>query len=270
MSLRYRPLATEAGRLHVCAHRGHSAGAPENTIPALEAAAALGATAAEIDVMLTRDEAIVLLHDETLERTTDGAGRVAAHDLADIRRLDAGAWFEPAFAGTPMPTLGEALAAARRLGLGLHVEIKERQRPAVLIERLARFIEIEDAVGDLLAISFDHVSLVRLRERLPAIRTELITHARHVDPAAIALRAGAASVAIEWDMFAPEDADALHDAGVAVRLTVPKPGWFARRAQEGFGDRERLSAALAAHAVDILAGDDTAFLARLAIESGAG
>lgn len=261
--MRYRPLASEAGRIHVCAHRGHSAGAPENTLPALTAAADLGATAAEIDVVLTRDGAIVLSHDETLERTTDGKGRVAAMDLAGVRRLDAGAWFGPAFAGTRMPTLGEALATARAAGMGLHVEIKERQRPDAMIAAIAGLIEAEDAVGDLLVISFDHVSLLALKRRLPAVRTELITHARHVDPVAMAERAEAASVAIEWDMFAAEDADALHKAGVAVRLTVPKPAWFARRDADGFDDRARLAAVLSAGAVDVLAGDDTGFLARL-------
>src|SRR5687768_13917735 len=122
----YLPLAREAGHIHVCAHRGHSVGAPENTLPALHAANDLGATVAEIDVVLTRDEAIVLLHDEILDRTTDGKGRVAALDLADIAHLDAGSWFSRDFAGTRIPTLKQALDAARSRGMGL-VEIKERQ-----------------------------------------------------------------------------------------------------------------------------------------------
>ena len=106
------PLASKAGRVHVCAHRGHSAAAPENTLPALEAAAAHGATAAEIDLVLTRDDRLVVLHDEILDRTTSGSGRVAALTFAEVKRLDAGAWFGPAFAGTRVPSLEEALAAA--------------------------------------------------------------------------------------------------------------------------------------------------------------
>src|SRR4051812_34444250 len=125
----YRPLATEAGRIHVCAHRGHSIGAPENTVPALVAAAERGATVCEIDIVLTRDHQVVLLHDEILDRTTDGQGRVATYTLSELRRLDAGSWFAPAFAGTRIPTLDEALASARAHGMGLLVEIKERQRP---------------------------------------------------------------------------------------------------------------------------------------------
>ena len=121
----FRLLAAESGCVHVCAHRGHSAGAPENTLAALAAARELGATSAEIDTVLTADGEIVLLHDLTLDRTTDGAGLAARRSLAEIRALDAGAWFGPAFAGERVPTLAEALDAARVLGLGLHVEIKE-------------------------------------------------------------------------------------------------------------------------------------------------
>ena len=259
----FLPLASKAGRIHVCAHRGHSAAAPENTLPALEAATAHGATVAEIDIVLTRDDRLVVLHDEILDRTTDGSGRVAALDLAEVKRLDAGAWFSPTFAGTRVPALEEALATARLNRMGLLIEIKERQRPEILIERLARLLTVENALDDVLVISFDHVSLVRLKNRLPAIRTELITHARHADPVAMAERAGAASVAIEWNMFDASDAIALHAAGIAVRVTIPRPEAIALRRAYGFDDESRLAAPLAAGHIDVLAGDDTVYLSRL-------
>src|SRR5437773_11827369 len=75
----------------------------------------------ELDVQLTRDGEVVVMHDWTLERTTDGAGAVCDRTLAEIRRLDAGAWFGPAFRGTRVPTLGEVLAA---VGLPVNVELK--------------------------------------------------------------------------------------------------------------------------------------------------
>lgn len=259
----YRPLAAEAGHIHVCAHRGHSIGAPENTLPALLAAAARGATVCEIDIVLTQDDELVLLHDEVLDRTTNGRGRVANHNLADLRRLDAGGWFDPSFVGTPIPTLAEALATARSAGLGLLVEIKERQRVARLIDRLATVLAAARAVDEVLVISFDHPSLLCAQERIPGVRTELITHARHVDPVGLARRAGAASVAIEWDMFHPDDARALHDAGIAVRVTVPRPERIAVRRQYGFNDQSDLLRALSAGLVDVLAGDDTEFVAGL-------
>jgi glycerophosphoryl diester phosphodiesterase len=259
----FLPLASKAGRIHVCAHRGHSVAAPENTLPALEAAAAYGATVAEIDVVLTRDDHIVVLHDEILDRTTDGNGRVAALDLAEVKRLDAGAWFGPAFKETRVPALEEALAVARANTMGLLIEIKERQRPDIMIECLARLLTVENALDDVMVISFDHVSLLRLKNHLPAIRTELITHARHVDPVAAAERAGAASVAIEWNMFDAADAIALHAAGVAVRVTIPRPERLKLRRQYGFDDESRLATILAAGHIDILAGDDTAYLSQL-------
>jgi glycerophosphoryl diester phosphodiesterase len=264
----YRPLAREAGRVHICAHRGHSIGAPENTLPALEAAASYGATVAEIDVVLTRDDHLVLLHDEILDRTTNGKGRVADLSLAEVKRLDAGSWFGPGFSGTRVPTLQEALAAARSLGMALLIEIKERQRPKAVIEQLVRLLESENAVDDVLVISFDHVSLAQLKDRLPAIRTELITHARHVDPLGMAQRAGASSVSIEWDMFDAGDALALHSANVAVRVTLPRPHRLALRRGYGFDDEIRVTAHLAAGHIDVLAGDDTVSLCRLASDAG--
>ena len=263
----YKPLAVEAGHIHVCAHRGHSVGAPENTLTALVAAAERGATVCEIDVVLSRDDEIVLVHDEILDRTTDGRGRVADYTLAELRRLDAGSWFGPEFAGARIPTLREALATARGCGMGLLVEIKERQRPDRLIDRLADLFAIEGWLDDVLLISFDHPVLMRAQRRIAGLRTELITHARHIDPAALATRAGAASVAIEWDMFQPDDARALHDASIAVRLTIPRPQRLALRRQYGFDDQSRLADYLTAGLVDVLAGDDTDAVASLVREA---
>jgi glycerophosphoryl diester phosphodiesterase len=252
----YRPLASAAGVVHVCGHRGHCAGAPENTIPALEAAARHGATVCEIDVVLAKDGEIVLLHDETLDRTTDGRGWVGALTLSEIARLDAGRWFGPEFSGTGIPTLGQALEAARDLGIALHVEIKERRRPDALIDRLSSVLAEAGALEDVLLISFDHPSLVRARARIPGLRTELITHARHVDPVAMARRAGAASVAIEWEMFHPEDAEALHRAGVAVRVTIPSPAKLEELRICGVDAEASILRAVRDGFVDILAGDD--------------
>lgn len=221
----------------------------------------------EIDVVLTRDEEIVLMHDEILDRTTNGRGRVADYDLAALRRLDTGSWFDPRFAGTRVPTLAEALDAARRSGMGLLVEIKERQRAERLIERLADLVGEADAADDVLVISFDHPSLLRVKERIPGVRTELITHARHVDPVGIVRKAEAASVAIEWDMFHPSDAKALHAAGIAVRVTVPKPERVARRLLYGLDDRAAIKRALAAGLIDVLAGDDVDDIAALVREA---
>src|SRR3990172_9877913 len=93
----------------VIAHRGASGSCPENTLAAFRRAAALGADMIELDVQLTRDGEVVVIHDWTLDRTTSGTGPVRACSLAELRRLDAGAWFDAAFAGERVPTLGEVL-----------------------------------------------------------------------------------------------------------------------------------------------------------------
>lgn len=109
----------------VIGHRGAAAHAPENTLASLRAAVALGCRWVEFDVRLSRDGRPVLFHDDTLERTSDGAGAVAAFDLAALARLDAGTWFgDGRFAGERIPTLEAAIAALMELGLGANVEIK--------------------------------------------------------------------------------------------------------------------------------------------------
>lgn len=106
------------------AHRGGGALAPENTLAGLRLAARLGFRAVEFDVMLTADGIPILIHDETLDRTTDGSGPVACHSWASISRLDAGAKFHPAWAGEPVPRLSDALSLCAALGLAVNLEIK--------------------------------------------------------------------------------------------------------------------------------------------------
>jgi glycerophosphoryl diester phosphodiesterase len=95
--------------LHRVAHRGYSAVAPENTLPALAGAVLAGATLVEFDVRTTADGVPVVIHDRTVDRTTDGSGQVWDLMLDEVRALDAGSWFSPAFAGLRVPLLSEVL-----------------------------------------------------------------------------------------------------------------------------------------------------------------
>lgn len=108
----------------VIGHRGAAGHAPENTLVGLRKAHELGARWVEFDVMLTAEGTPVLFHDETLERTTNGVGRLADHRWEDLRGLDAGSWFSPAFRGERIPSLHQALAVLGRLNLGANVELK--------------------------------------------------------------------------------------------------------------------------------------------------
>ena len=106
------------------AHRGGGALAPENTLAGLRLAARLGYTGTEFDVKLSADGVPVLMHDETLDRTTSGHGSVAAAGIAELRGLDAGSWFGRAFTGERVPTFEAAAEACRALGVWANVEIK--------------------------------------------------------------------------------------------------------------------------------------------------
>lgn len=106
------------------AHRGGGDGAPENTLAALRLAAASGFRAVEFDVQLSADGVPVLIHDDTVDRTTDGRGAVAALSAAQLATLDAGCRHGPRFAGEHIPTLAHAARVCRELGLVANVEIK--------------------------------------------------------------------------------------------------------------------------------------------------
>ena len=102
--------------LVVIGHRGNPVDAPENTIAALHSAFAAGSDAVELDIRVTRDGTLVVMHDETVERTTNGQGAVAELTLTELKALDAGSWKDARFAGERVPTLVEALHAARGRG----------------------------------------------------------------------------------------------------------------------------------------------------------
>ena len=108
----------------VIAHRGVRHDAPENTLAALQRVVDSGSRWIETDIKITRDGVPILMHDETLERTTNGHGRVADTDWADLQKLDAGKWFDPSFQGEPVPTMADALRLALNRNLNINLELK--------------------------------------------------------------------------------------------------------------------------------------------------
>lgn len=97
----------------IIAHRGSSSDCPENTLASTRRAIAVGATAVEVDVRLSKDKQLVLRHDAELERTTNGKGVIGEKTLAELKQLDAGSWFDPKFTGEKIPTLAEVLVVCR-------------------------------------------------------------------------------------------------------------------------------------------------------------
>jgi glycerophosphoryl diester phosphodiesterase len=136
-------LAAEPGKIVVISHRGEHLHHPENTMAAFQAAIDAGADFFELDVRTTSDGKFVLMHDNTLNRTTNGAGEVHKHTFDEIRALDAGTKFAPAFAGTKIPTLDEALDLARGK-INVYVDTKDAD-PQQLIDTIEKH-EMQDHV----------------------------------------------------------------------------------------------------------------------------
>jgi glycerophosphoryl diester phosphodiesterase len=165
------------------AHRCGGALAPENTLAGLRKAAELGYRAVEFDVMLSADGTPVLIHDETLERTTDGHGRVDETSDAELARLDAGSRHGAQFAGEPVPSFGDAAELCQALGLWANVEIK----PSVGHEtetgrRVA--LETRDLWSGLpppLLSSFSLEALAAAREAVPELPRGLLVEAPPAD-----------------------------------------------------------------------------------------
>jgi glycerophosphoryl diester phosphodiesterase len=261
-------LAREAGRVHVCGHRGYSLHYPENTIPAFEAAKAAGATTVEIDVVLTKDDEPIVLHDLSVDRTTDGHGFAADLTVAEIGALDAGKGFDPRFAGTRIPTLARALEWAKRTGMGIVLEIKEAERPDVAIDWVAALLRSTGTGDQVIVISFDHLVLKRALERHPHLKTEAITHARHADLLGVLKSCGASSVSIEFDMFNPDDGRKLHEAGLSNRVHVPRPEALAEYWRGGRDPLPQLVKWIGEGLIDTISGDDVPFIARLVARAG--
>lgn len=203
----------------IWAHRGASATAPENTMAAFRAAAVAGADGIELDVHLSRDGVPVVIHDETVDRTTDGRGRVAAMSLGELRQLDAGGWFAPSFAGEQVPTIEEVFAwAADRLRL--NVEIKAVPAGLAVIELLRSYPLVRVLIS-----SFDHALLERLRLQNPDLPLGFLVDSRFWRRAVCrATRCRAESVHPRYDRLSRPLLAACLRHGLAVHCwTVDRP-----------------------------------------------
>lgn len=150
------------------AHRGASALAPENTLAALSLAARLGASWVEFDVALTQDDRVVVIHDETVNRTSNAKGCVRDLSWEKLQLLDVGSWFAPAFSKERIPLLSQWMALADRLSLHLNMEIKSREADAfLLVKGIALTLEKQGFEHSLLFSSAEPKVLEALEKSLP-------------------------------------------------------------------------------------------------------
>ena len=173
----------------VIGHRGASADAPENTIAAFELALEQGADGIELDVHLTADGQPVVIHDFTLERTTDGAGPVSGRLLRELKRLDAGGWLDRRFRGQRVQTLQEVLERFReRARFWIELKGGAALYPGIE-ERVVSMVEIYDVVDRVLVQSFDHAAIGRVRSLNREIPVGALVARAPLDPSLLSTEA---------------------------------------------------------------------------------
>ena len=167
-----KPLAGRPA-VQVTAHRGHSRAAPENTLSAIKKAIESGADYAEVDVQQTADGVVVLLHDGDLKRVAGVPRKCEELSYDEIRKLDVGAWFAPAFAGERVPSLAEVIDISRGR-IRLNIELKLDVSDGRLAAGVARVIGEHRFESDCLVTSFNRDALIDLKRHDPSLRTGLI------------------------------------------------------------------------------------------------
>jgi glycerophosphoryl diester phosphodiesterase len=163
------------------AHRGLSARYPENTLAAFSGAIDAGAHMIELDVCLSKDRHLVVIHDETVDRTTNGTGAVKALTLNQLSQLDAGSWFHPRFKEERLPTLARVLDAVKG-HLLVNIEIKpeafEEDGPADAVERqVLALLREKNMLAEVVVSSFEWRVLENLRKMEPGIALGLLSDA---------------------------------------------------------------------------------------------
>ena len=183
--------------MKIIAHRGARASEPENTVIAMNKAFECGADAVEVDLRFTCDHKLVVIHDDTLERTTNGTGKVSDMTIEQLRALDAGK-------GERIPELSEALSVAKRYSRPLVIELKEEGMEWQVLEEVT-----EAGLGDKVIISsFIHTSLRNLKEKAPEIKTGVIIASVPVNPVRLVQDAKADVIFAKYSRITREFIDA--------------------------------------------------------------
>lgn len=194
------------------AHRGASGTFPENTLSAFGAAIDAGADMCEVDVQLSRDGAVVVIHDDTVDRTTDGKGEVAELTLAELKKLDAGARFKDGvLKGERVPTLDEVFAFISGR-CGLNIELKT----GGLEHQVAQTMQARGAFADSIVSSFEWEYLKKIQQLHFNIRIALLAEEKPVDLMMNAVAMRAYAINPRWDMVTADLCKAAHERGLKV------------------------------------------------------
>lgn len=222
--------------MKLIAHRGASGTHPENTMAAFKAAWEKGVTAFEFDVQRAKDGTLVVVHDDTLERTGGDARAVRDLTMAQLKALDAGAWFDSSFRGERIPTL-EEVAAATPATCELQLEIKQADPIYPKIEKdILAFLDEHPEVKARTAVSsFHHDTLRALRALDKTVRIGLLPGKLAIDPSFdLARELAAESIHVKLERLTPEWTTRARAAGLKLFVyTIVSPAQAARAAALG-------------------------------------
>ena len=198
----------------IIAHRGASAYAPENTLSAFDLALQMGACQLELDVQLTGDEHIVVIHDETVIRTTNAVGFVISHTLAALKDLDAGSWFGTQFVDERIPTLEEVL---KRYKGRVHFHIEIKGQSPILSLRTADLIRKYGLQEQVTITSFQKERLEEMRSYAPELPTAWLVVAVRKSIIAQAEELGFSQLCPLANLVTSKLVARIHDEGFLVR-----------------------------------------------------
>lgn len=200
----------------IIGHRGAAGEAPENTLASFALALEQGAQGIELDVHITKDGEIVVCHDETLGRTTDGSGRICNHTWEEIQKLDAGGWYSDRFHGEHVPLLSEVFEMIPS-GILINVEVKHAYKGR-MEQALITFLREANRFEDVVVSSFDHKVIQRLKRAEPDLQVGLLYDAKLIDHPGYAKKLGieVCSLHPHHRCIKPEDIAAATAAGLRV------------------------------------------------------
>lgn len=243
-------------------------------MPAFVSAVKRKTSCIEIDIAMTADGELVVIHDPSVDRTSNGTGYVEQMTLAELNTLDFGGWFSASFCNTPLPKFRAVLEWAIEQNVGLVVEAKQRRNHEQFAKTFSALIECTpNALAHIQLLGFDHSLVNRVKAHLPAIQLQVVTLARYQHSLSAVLESNASSVCVEYPYTTQSMLEDYKKAGLTTRLYLPnkeqnmKPTqWFNQ--YYGYDVHSEIIQWLQRGLIDMISHDDIDMLKALVHEAG--
>ncbi|MDP8161660.1 glycerophosphodiester phosphodiesterase family protein [Pasteurella skyensis] len=265
--------ATQENKIFANSHRGYKSAYPENTMHAFIAAHNAGTKTIELDVRMTIDEELVVIHDPIIDRVSTGSGSVEKSTLDYLMQFDYGIKFTPQFAQTKVPLLSQVLEWAVQNDIGLVIELKQRTNTERFVQKIVEVLTQTQAIDNVLLLAFDHGLINQVKDILPQVKIQVVTLARYLDPLKAVQLSRADSVCCEYEFVKREDLVAYKNAGLITRLYLHEPKdneetLVTYHKKFGFDTEPEILEWLSAGLIDMLSHDDISYLKKLIIKAG--